>query len=114
VKISNALKMKIITSNNLKLEKSRINVDYRGHTTSIPTHVNVELSIDLSRDLKLLNECREWFNNIINHNLTEKIDIGYFIGLFPCQIDIDGIVTFTADNFNFNNQSWKDWFITEE
>lgn len=48
-------------------------------------------------------------------SLKMKVDIGYFIGLWPTEINImKSIVNFTADGFDPNNQDWKDWFVMEE
>lgn len=118
MKISHELKMKIITSEreHLKITQHHNKIDFGGKAISIPLYQEVELSLNLNVNFDLLKECISWYELIKDSFCSEmKADIGHFMGLYPIEIDIiKSVVTFTADSFNLNNQTWKDWFITEE
>lgn len=124
--------MKIVLSktltSKLKYIKGRISVDCNSDPTSytdilgltvsipVPGPMNITTAIDLSdhpRPEYDINQCSNWMNNIKENFLSGnyKINIGYFKGLYPIEINKDKII-FQADYFIYN-PTWRDWFIVE-
>ena len=115
MKISNALKLEIITRGKVDIEYHHSEIDIYGHTTIIPSYKEIGFFLNLNNNPTLLKECIIWSKYLDDLSYPiMKIDIGSFKGLFPVEIDSNGLVVFTADEYNFNNQSWKDWFVMEE
>ncbi len=116
MKISNALKLEIITRGKVDIIQHHNEVDVFGRTTIIPLCKEISFFLNLNNKLNLIKECKKWFEMGMDDSYIKmKIDIGCFVGLFPIEMDIiTGLVTFTADDYNYDNQSWKDWFVMEE
>lgn len=118
MKISHKLRMKIISNfEGVSIEQYHNEVYIAGSIPiKVPLYKEIELSLDLSNDLDIFKECAKWADIITNESIIKmKTNIGPFVGLFPVEINImKNSVTFTADEYNPNNQNWKDWFIMEE
>jgi len=116
MKISHGLKMKIISSyEGINIEQHYNEVYIAGSIPiKVPLYKEISLLINLDGDLNLIKECARWYKRAFDKCLT-PIDIGPFIGLFPTEINMNNnTVTFVADEYNPNNQNWKDWFVMEE
>ena len=119
MELSHALKMKIITSKNesINIEQHYNEICGIGSCDkiSVPSYKEIKLTLNLRNDLELYKECIRWSKLIMdNYSSKMKVDIGRFKGLFPIEIGVDSIVTFTADEFDDDNENWKDWFVMEE
>ena len=116
MKISHELKMEIITRGKVDITQQCNEVDVFGRTTIIPSYKEITFFLNLNNNLALLKECERWFRIIMDDSCTKmKINVWRFMGLFPIEIDIiTGLVTFTADDYNSDNENWKDWFVVEE
>ena len=118
MKISHELKMKIITNHTgVNIEQQFNEVFVAGSIPiKIPLYTDIKLFLNFDNDLELFKECVKWYKLITdNYSLEMKLNVGYFIGLFPVEIDImKNEVNFIADAYNENNQDWKDWFVMEE
>lgn len=118
MKISHKLKMKIISNFEDVSVNQHFNEIYIAGSIPMktPSHKTIYLTLNLSNDLDIIKECTKWADIIMNEFTAEmKINIGPFVGLFPTEINMNNnTVTFTADDYNYNNHNWKDWFIMEE
>lgn len=124
IKIPYELRMKFLTHEGLEVTYQSISIPtiYGGLSGAIPGNPEARVKLNLSNDPESLKVCINWMNicytdytDYIDYtDLSYKIDLGGYVGLWPNEINSNGVVSFVMDRFDSTRKHWKDWFIIDE
>jgi len=114
VKLSYELKQKILEMGEFISHESKSKTPSRSFNRKI---WKIEFDLDLTEHKELLEECKKWTNHIQTYFKTSytaiKAEVGPFSGVWPVY-NSEGVVHFSADVYEVEKESWKDWFIVED
>jgi hypothetical protein len=120
INLSHKLKLKLLNEKEVHIVRHQETYDanHFGKSIKVPGVCWFEISIDLSDDPDLFNECLEWMTKHQTYFKTShcacKLNIGPFEGLWPTQCNCGTMtVNFLADEVYYGRKNWKDWFIGE-
>ena len=106
IKIPHELKIKF-----LSMEGYVENVQYLDHSM---TKTESYIRLNLKGYPECLDACIEWLRIIkTSFSISCKFDVGPYEGLWPIEVDNNGVVKFIVDRVDPDKKDWKDWFMEE-